>query len=163
MGPEEATKRRRHEGTKRRRARGMGVLVGGGHSVAKERGSGVKQILVNLLTNAVKFTKTGGRVTLKTWCHADSGYVFQVMDTGIGIAREDIPRALSQFGQIDSAVSRKHVGTGLGLPLTKSMVELHGGSFDLQSEIGVGTTVTVCFPADRIVDLPAEKTPYSAA
>ncbi len=123
----------------------------------------LKQILANLLTNAIKFTKTGGRVTLKTWCHADSGYVFQVMDTGIGIAREDIPRALSQFGQINSSLGREQVGTGLGLPLTKAMVELHGGCFDLQSEIGVGTTVTVRFPADRTVDFPAEKTPHSAA
>jgi signal transduction histidine kinase len=123
----------------------------------------VVQILVNLLTNAIKFTEMGGTVTLKIWCRADSGYVFQVLDTGIGIAREDIPKALSQFGQIESSVSRKHVGTGLGLPLTKSLVELHGGSLDLQSEIGNGTTVTVRFPAERIVDLQTTKAPRSAA
>ena len=123
----------------------------------------LKQILVNLLSNAVKFTEAGGKVILKIWCHVDSGYVFQVIDTGIGIAREDIPKALSQFGQVDSSLGRQHDGTGLGLPLTKSLVELHGGSLDLQSEVGVGTTVTVRFPAERIVKSPTQATPCSAA
>jgi len=111
----------------------------------------LKQILVNLLSNAVKFTPAGGEVTLKIWSRPDSGYVFQVIDTGIGIALADIPAALSPFGQVDSALSRKFAGTGLGLPLTKSLVEMHGGSLDLQSEEGAGTTVTVRFPKERIV------------
>ncbi|MEE8534485.1 MAG: HAMP domain-containing sensor histidine kinase, partial [Kiloniellales bacterium] len=111
----------------------------------------VKQTLVNLLTNAIKFTDPGGEVTLKAWCRDDSGFVFQVVDTGIGIKPEDIPKALSQFGQIDGDLNRKYDGTGLGLPLTKSLVELHGGSLDLQSQVGVGTVVTVRFPAARIV------------
>ena len=81
----------------------------------------------------------------------DSGYVFQIVDTGIGIASDDIPRALSRFGQVDGDVNRQYEGTGLGLPLTKALVEQHGGSLDLQSEVGVGTTVTVRFPAERIV------------
>jgi len=106
----------------------------------------LKQILANLLTNAVKFTNDGGKVTVKTWC-PDSGFVFQIADTGIGIAPEDIPKALSQFGQVDSDLSRQYEGTGLGLPLTKALVESHGGSLDLQSEVGVGTTITVRFPA----------------
>ena len=92
-----------------------------------------------------------GQVTLTAWCRPDSGFVFQVVDTGIGMAPEDIPKALSQFGQIDSGLNRKHEGTGLGLPLTKALVELHGGILDLQSKVGVGTTVTVRFPAGRIV------------
>ena len=111
----------------------------------------LKQILVNLLSNAIKFTESGGQVTLKIWCDDDSGYVFQVIDNGIGIAPEDIPKAMSQFGQVDSALARKHEGTGLGLPLTKSLVELHDGSVSVQSEVGVGTTITVYFPAERIV------------
>jgi signal transduction histidine kinase len=111
----------------------------------------LKQILVNLMSNAIKFTDAGGRVELCAWCRADSGYVFQVVDTGVGIALTDIPKALSQFGQIDNAHSRTHKGTGLGLPLSKSLAELHGGSLDLQSTPGVGTTVTVRFPAGRIV------------
>ena len=123
----------------------------------------LKQILVNLLSNAIKFTKSGGTVTLKGWGRIESGYVFQVIDTGIGIAPEDIPKALSQFGQVDNALNRQHEGTGLGLPLTKSLVELHGGSLDLQSDVGVGTTVTVRFPADRIVASPGVKQSLSAA
>ncbi len=111
----------------------------------------LKQILVNLLSNAVKFTNAGGKVTLRFWCRRDSGYVFQIIDTGIGIAPKDIPKALSRFGQVDGALSRQYEGTGLGLPLTKALVELHGASFDLQSQVGVGTTVTVRFPAERIV------------
>jgi PAS domain S-box-containing protein len=112
----------------------------------------LKQILVNLMSNAIKFTEAGGTVKMKVWFRGDSGYVFQVVDTGIGIALEDIPKALSQFGQVDSTLGRRHEGTGLGLPLTKALVELHGGSLDLQSEPGVGTTVTARFPAERICD-----------
>jgi signal transduction histidine kinase len=113
----------------------------------------LKQILINLLSNAIKFTDTGGKVTLKAWCSMNSGYVFQVVDTGIGIALEDIPKALSPFHQIDNRLNRRYQGTGLGLPLSKSLIEMHGGSLDLQSQVGVGTTVTVRFPAERIVPL----------
>lgn len=116
----------------------------------------VKQILINLLSNAIKFTPEGGKVTLRTWSRADSGYVFQVTDTGIGIAPTDIPKALTPFQQIDSDLNRQYQGTGLGLPLTKALVEMHGGSLDLQSEVGVGTTVTVRFPAERIVHIQHE-------
>lgn len=110
----------------------------------------VKRILANILTNAVKFNQPGGKITIKSWCRPESGYVIQVVDTGIGIAAEDIPKALTQFGQVESDHNRAYEGTGLGLPLTKALVELHGGAFDLQSEVGVGTTVTVRFPATRI-------------
>ncbi len=111
----------------------------------------LKQILVNLLSNAIKFTDAGGEVTLRAWCRMDSGYVFQIVDTGIGIAPKDIPKALARFGQVEGDLNRRYEGTGLGLPLTKALVELHGGVLDLQSEFGVGTTVTVRFPAERIV------------
>jgi signal transduction histidine kinase len=116
----------------------------------------VRQILLNLLSNSIKFTAEGGKVTLKIWSRAESGYVFQVIDTGIGIALEDIPRALTPFQQIDSDLNRKHAGTGLGLSLTKGLVEMHGGYLDMQSEVGVGTTVTVRFPAERIVSSPCD-------
>jgi PAS domain S-box-containing protein len=111
----------------------------------------VKQILANILANGIKFTPVGGRVCLKTWCNTDSGHVFQITDSGIGIPDEQIPKALAPFQQIDSRLGRKHEGTGLGLPLTKALVELHGGTFDLQSEVDRGTTVTVRFPANRIL------------
>ena len=110
-----------------------------------------KQILFNMLSNAVKFTPPGGKVTIRAWHNWQSGYVIQVEDNGIGMDLNDIPKALSRFGQIDSALGRKYEGTGLGLPLTKSLAELHGGSLDLQSEIGAGTTVTVRFPAGRLL------------
>ena len=111
----------------------------------------LKQILVNLLSNAAKFTDAGGQVTLGAWCRMDGGCVFRIADTGIGMALEDIPKALSRFGQVDADLSRRYEGTGLGLPLAKALVEQHGGVLDLESEVGVGTTVTVRFPAERIV------------
>jgi signal transduction histidine kinase len=111
----------------------------------------LKQILVNLLSNAIKFTDPGGKVTFRIWCRTGSGYVFQVADTGIGIALDDIPKAIAPFQQVDGELNRKYEGTGLGLPLTKSLVELHGGSLDLQSRLGVGTTVTVRLPEERVV------------
>ncbi len=109
----------------------------------------LKQILINLLSNAVKFTLTGGRVTVRASFGQVEGYVLQIADTGIGIATEDIPKALAHFGQIDGDLSRKFDGTGLGLPLTKALVELHGGIFHLESAIGVGTTATIRFPVER--------------
>jgi signal transduction histidine kinase len=121
----------------------------------------LKQILVNLLSNAIKFTKAGGRVTLKVWCEADSGHVFQIIDTGIGMAPDDIPKAMSRFGQIDGSLNRRYEGTGLGLPLAKALAELHGASLDLQSQVGVGTTVTVRFPARLIVELPSVTQPQN--
>jgi PAS domain S-box-containing protein len=111
----------------------------------------LKQILINLLSNAVKFTPPGGKVTVGAWVDFNDGYVFQVTDTGIGISRDDIPRAFAPFSQIDGDLNRKYDGAGLGLPLTKVLAESHGGSLELESEPGVGTTVTVRFPGQRIV------------
>ncbi len=109
----------------------------------------VKQILINLLSNAIKFTNEGGNVQLRAWFRLHSGYVFQIVDTGIGIALKDIPASLTPFKQIDNERNRCFDGTGLGLPLAKLFVEMHGGSLDLQSEVGIGTTVTVRLPAHR--------------
>jgi PAS domain S-box-containing protein len=111
----------------------------------------LKQALLNLLVNAIKFTPAGGTVRLDIRCDATEGYVFEVTDNGIGMTPEDIPTALRQFGQIDSALNRKYEGTGLGLPLTKAMVEMHGGSLEVRSALGEGTTVTLRLPASRIV------------
>ena len=109
----------------------------------------LKQILINLLGNAVKFTPEGGHITLSAALAEDGGLMFRVADTGIGIAPEDIPTALSTFGQVDGTLARRYEGAGLGLPLSKSLVELHGGSLTLESEVGVGTRVTVRFPPER--------------
>lgn len=110
-----------------------------------------KQILVNLLSNAVKFTAEGGRISVVTFVDDDDGLCLRVADTGIGIAANDIPKALSPFGQVNSRVAKEVEGTGLGLPLAKGLAELHGGALDLQSKVGRGTTVTVRFPPSRIV------------
>jgi signal transduction histidine kinase len=117
----------------------------------------LKQMLLNLLTNAVKFTPEGGRVTVAAGGAADGGLVFAVRDTGIGIAAEDIPRALEPYGQVATARDRNPEGTGLGLPLVKKMIELHGGRLALDSTPGIGTTVALSFPKERVVaaDRPA--------
>lgn len=107
----------------------------------------LKQILVNLLSNAVKFTPAGGRVTVSASYEREAGLVvIAVRDTGIGMNPDDIPRALEMFTQIDNALSRRYDGTGIGLPLTKALAELHGGSLSIDSRPGVGTTVTVRLP-----------------
>jgi len=111
------------------------------------------QMLGNLLSNAVKFTEPGGRITLSVWSSADAGFVIQVADSGIGMALKDIPVALAPFGQVENTLRKRYEGSGLGLPLTKALAELHAGSLDLQSEPGSGTTVTLRFPADRVVPM----------
>ncbi len=115
----------------------------------------LKQVLTNILTNAIKFTPEGGNVTLSARMDEFNRMCIKVEDTGIGIAPEDIPVALAPFGQIESALSRKNQGTGLGLPLTKALVELHGGVLDLQSKLGAGTSITIIFPAERVVSRTA--------
>jgi signal transduction histidine kinase len=105
--------------------------------------------LLNLTSNAVKFTPQGGQVTVRAHMDGESLCIV-VEDTGIGIAAGDIPKALAPFGQIDSALSRRHAGTGLGLPLTKRLVEAHGARLHLRSEVGVGTVATIEFPPARL-------------
>ena len=111
----------------------------------------IKQIIVNLLTNAIKFTPEGGSITVDGRMHPDGSMEFSIADTGIGIAKEHIDVVLAPFGQIESALSRKHQGTGLGLPLTKALVELHDGTLNITSEVGVGTTVTITLPPTRVL------------
>jgi signal transduction histidine kinase len=110
----------------------------------------LRQVLLNLLSNAIKFTATGGKVTVSAYRQAD-GVAISVADTGIGIAPEDIPKAMENFGQVQSGWSRNAEGTGLGLPLSKRLVELLGGTFVLESKVGVGTNIIVTFPAERLL------------
>jgi signal transduction histidine kinase len=112
----------------------------------------LRQILLNLMSNAVKFTEPGGEVSVTVERAANSEVLMRVRDTGIGMSSEDIPVALAPFGQVDSRLSRRYEGTGLGLPLTKVLVELHGGSISLESRIGFGTVVTVILPLGQDVD-----------
>ncbi|MCK6452776.1 MAG: ATP-binding protein [Alphaproteobacteria bacterium] len=116
----------------------------------------VRQILLNLLSNAIKFTPPGGAVRVAALATAEGALALSVSDTGIGIAAADIPVALALFGQVDSSLARKYDGTGLGLPLSKRLIEAHGGALTLTSEVGVGTCVTVTFPPGRVL-APCEK------
>jgi PAS domain S-box-containing protein len=112
----------------------------------------LKQVLMNLLANAVKFTAAGGQITVRASIAGAEGLVIEVQDTGIGIAPEDVDRALSPFGQVDSRLSRRYEGTGLGLPLARALAELHGGTLSLDSTLGQGTTVRITLPAYRLVE-----------
>ena len=109
-----------------------------------------RQIALNLVSNAVKFTPSGGRVTIDMNVSATSGVLLTVKDTGIGIAAKDIDRVLRPFEQVESALSRRHGGTGLGLPYSKKVVEIHGGRLILSSQVGHGTTVRVELPVSRV-------------
>jgi signal transduction histidine kinase len=113
----------------------------------------LRQILINLLSNAVKFTPEGGHIRVSSF-PTHNGIAIAVSDTGIGMAPEEIPKAMTIFGQIDSKISRKHEGTGLGLPLAKRLVELHGGTLTIDSKIDIGTTITIFLPAERIIMTP---------
>ena len=110
----------------------------------------IKQILFNLLTNSVKFTPEGGAVTVSCELEAEGSLVLSVQDTGIGMELKDIEIALKNFGQVDSRLQRKYEGTGLGLPMVKALASLHGAALEIESEAGVGTTVSVRFPVWRI-------------
>jgi len=111
----------------------------------------IKQVLLNLLSNAVKFTPEGGSVTVSAGFEPESrALAVCVTDTGIGMSAEDIPVALAPFYQVGNVFDRKFEGTGLGLPLSKDLIELHGGSLSVQSVVGKGTRVLVMLPESRL-------------
>ena len=108
------------------------------------------QILVNLLSNAIKFTAPGGMVRLRVERRGRGGVTFRIEDTGIGMSPDQIPIALAPFGQISNSLTRQHDGVGLGLPLTKRLVELHGGTIEIDSAPGRGTVASVHLPQERV-------------
>ncbi len=110
----------------------------------------IRQILLNLLSNAIKFTPNGGRVALAASIAEDGSMHFSVSDTGVGMRREDIPKAFQSFVQLPNSLSQNHAGTGLGLHLARIMARLHGGELTLESEPGIGTTALLQLPARRI-------------
>jgi|GEM_PF-2295680 len=112
----------------------------------------LKQIFLNLLSNAVKFTPENGVVSCDAFIDDEGAFNILVTDTGIGMDKKGMETALTSFGQIDGSLARKHEGTGLGLPLTKGLVELHGGTLELESEPNKGTRVTVKFPPSRVIN-----------
>lgn len=109
----------------------------------------VRQVLLNLLSNAAKFTPAGGRIDVRAKMVA-TGLRMIVSDTGIGISPEQFDNVLSPFGQVENALQRKYDGAGLGLPISKALMDLHGGSLALQSALGGGTKVVLRFPAERV-------------
>jgi two-component system, cell cycle sensor histidine kinase PleC len=117
----------------------------------------IKQVFINILGNAIKFTPSGGSVNGLLAINQDGTWVARCVDTGIGIAKADIPRALQPFVQLASALNRKHDGTGLGLPLAKKITELHGGMLSISSELGVGTIVEISLPPERLVSRSTER------
>ena len=119
---------------------------------------GVKQVLLNLISNAIKFTPEGGSIVVSVRMEARAMMRVAVTDTGIGIAPEDLARLARPFEQVEGQHSKTTQGTGLGLALTKSLVELHGGELTMDSEPGRGTTVAFTLPLRR----PAEAAPDRA-
>ena len=112
----------------------------------------VRQVVSNVLSNAIKFTPDAGEVTLSLHWRPGTDLTLRIADTGIGMSKEEIARALSPFGQADNSLSRVNQGTGLGLPLAKAMIGLHGGEMVIASEPGQGTRVALVFPAERLIE-----------
>lgn len=112
----------------------------------------VRQVLFNLIGNAVKFTPEGGHITVSGQFDPQAGIEIAVTDTGIGIAQEDLNRVLQPYVQLDNTMSRLHTGTGLGLPAVKALMELHDGRLELTSALGAGTRAAACFPLFRAVE-----------
>ncbi|KAB7738547.1 hypothetical protein F2P47_16675 [Parvibaculum sedimenti] len=114
------------------------------------------QVAINLTSNALKFTPEGGHVWIEIGLDAARNLALTVRDTGIGVKKADIIRIFEPFVQVENAMSRTHQGTGLGLPLVRKIMSLHGGTVELESESGQGTTVTATFPKSRFV-APADE------
>ena len=123
----------------------------------------IKQVLINILSNASKFTSENGTITVALDWHRDEGMTLRVRDTGKGIAADDIRRVLMPFEQVETVMSRDCQGTGLGLPLAKALVELHGGRLKLTSELGVGTEVAIWLPPELLVVHADRKEPDLSA
>jgi len=111
----------------------------------------LKRVLINLLANAVKFSEAGGSVVVSSEFDVCGGFAISVADQGIGMAPEEIPIALTPFRQVNSGLQRKYEGTGLGLPIAKELVEMHGGTLTIESAPGTGTRVTILLPAARVM------------
>jgi PAS domain S-box-containing protein len=110
----------------------------------------LKQMLTNLLSNAIKFTPPGGRITLSSQVDQEGVMRISVTDTGVGLDAEELDRAMSRLGNVDGALSRSNSGMGLGLTLVSSLMQIHGGNFEMFSQKGLGTTATMVFPAKRV-------------
>jgi two-component system, cell cycle sensor histidine kinase PleC len=125
----------------------------------------VRQICLNLLSNAIKFTPQGGEIWLKAGWTASGGQYMSVKDTGPGIPEEEIPIVLASFGQGSNSIKSAEQGAGLGLPIAKNLIDLHGGTFALKSKLRIGTEVIVTFPPERVMaalaPIPASAPPLA--
>jgi two-component system cell cycle sensor histidine kinase PleC len=106
----------------------------------------LRQVITNLVSNAIKFSHPGHKVDVDCRKHTGRAVTLSVRDTGIGMSADDVRIALTPFGQVDGSRSRAHEGTGLGLPIAKGLIEMHGGTLDVESEKGKGTSVVVMLP-----------------
>jgi signal transduction histidine kinase len=122
---------------------GLPLLLGDAHKI--------QQIVINLVGNAVRYMLDSGKVTVRAHRQTEGGIVLKVEDDGAGMSAEDVERVISPFVRLSNPMVRAHDGTGLGLPLVKALVELHGGQFTLTSTIGKGTTGTAIFPKSRVI------------
>ena len=122
----------------------------------------VRQICLNLLSNAIKFTPQGGEIWLKVGWTASGGQYMSVKDTGPGIPEEEIPVVLASFGQGSNSIKSAEQGAGLGLPIAKNLIDLHGGTFTLKSKLRIGTEVVVTFPPERVMSALAPIAPDAA-
>lgn len=111
----------------------------------------VRQVVLNLLSNSIKFTPQGGEIWLKVGWTASGGQYLSVKDTGSGIPEEEIPIVLASFGQGSNSIKSAEQGAGLGLPIAKSLIDMHGGTFTLKSKLRIGTEVVVTFPPERVM------------
>ena len=123
----------------------------------------IRQIVLNLLSNSIKFTPQGGEIWLKAGWTASGGQYLSVKDTGSGISEDEIPVVLASFGQGSNAIKSAEQGAGLGLPIAKSLIDMHGGTFTLRSKLRMGTEVIVTFPPERVMSalapMPEEAPP----
>ncbi|MBV9565723.1 MAG: HAMP domain-containing histidine kinase [Bradyrhizobium sp.] len=111
----------------------------------------IRQIVLNLLSNSIKFTPQGGEIWLKVGWTASGGQYLSVKDTGPGIPEDEIPIVLASFGQGSNSIKSAEQGAGLGLPIAKSLIDLHGGTFTLKSKLRIGTEVIITFPPERVM------------
>jgi two-component system cell cycle sensor histidine kinase PleC len=118
-----------------------------------------RQIVLNLLSNSIKFTPQGGEIWLKVGWTASGGQYLSCKDTGSGIAEDEIPIVLASFGQGSNSIKSAEQGAGLGLPIAKSLIDMHGGTFTLKSKLRIGTEVIVTFPPERVMSALAPMAP----
>ncbi len=111
----------------------------------------IRQILINTIDNAIKFSKEGGVVVINVRVKSDGGLTLEIIDTGVGIPDQDLERILKPFEQVHGPLDRPHQGCGLGLPIVKSLADLHGCSTKILSQVGLGTCIRIGFPAERVL------------